>query len=124
MQFFLLLHQWQDFGLIVLRLAIGAIFLVHGTGKWAMWATKPSDYMSAGMLNLMRFLSIVEPLGAIAILAGFLTQLAAAGLSIIMLGAIYLKITAWKSPFSANDKLGWEFDFVIIGGAISLFLSG
>lgn len=124
MEFLGNLHQYSDYGLLVLRIALGVIFLVHGTMKWAMWKMQPSAQMSGGMINVMKFLSIVEPLGAIAILAGFLTQFAALGLAIIMLGAIYMKITAWKFPFFSQTNTGWEFDFMNLAGLIMLILAG
>jgi len=124
MEFFANLYQFGDWGLLALRVAVGAIFLIHGTQKWAMWKMQPSEQMPAGMLWLMKFLSIAEPLGAIAVLTGFLTQLAAVGLGIIMIGAIVLKKTMMKVPFAAQDKTGWEFDFIILAANVAIFFFG
>lgn len=124
MEYFANLHQFGDFGLLALRIAVGIIFLVHGTQKWAMWKMQPSEQMPSGMISLMKFLSIVEPLGAIAILGGFLTQLAAAGLGIIMIGAIGLKVGMMKVSFAPRDKAGWEFDFILLAATVALFFSG
>lgn len=124
MGFFFTLQQFSAFGLLALRIAIGAIFWVHGTAKWAMWRTPPSAQMPSGMLRLMKILSIAEPVGALMLAAGFLTQIAAAGLGVIMLGALYFKIRAWKIPFTAQDKTGWEFDLMILAGAIALLFLG
>ncbi|MBI2444371.1 MAG: DoxX family protein [Candidatus Magasanikbacteria bacterium] len=92
--------------------------------KWKMWKMTPSEQMPSGMLSLMKFLSVVEPLGGIAVLLGFLTQLAAAGLGLVMLGALRFKLGVWKMPFMAQDKTGWEFDLLILAAAIALFLMG
>lgn len=124
MESFANLYQFSNWGLFVLRIAVGVIFLVHGTQKWTMWKMQPSEQMPASMISLMKFLSIVEPLGALAVLMGFLTQLAAAGLGIIMIGAIGLKIGMMKIPFTVNDKTGWEFDFIILAATIALFFFG
>ena len=124
MEFFANLHQFGDWGLLALRIAAGAIFLVHGTQKWAMWKMQPSEQMPAGMISLMKFLSIVEPLGGLAVLVGFLTLLAAIGLGILIIGAIGLKIGTIKVPFAPRDKTGWEFDFIILAAAIALFFFG
>ena len=125
MSFFASLHTYSDWSLLVLRLIVAATFLAHGKTKWAMWNTKPSDQMPASMLNIMRLLSICEPLGAVALIVGFLTQLAALGLTIIMLGAINLKVNKMKAPFAVTrDKPGWEFELLIVGGTIVLFFSG
>lgn len=122
MGFFANLHQLSDWALLVLRVGVGAIFLVHGTQKWAMWKLQPSAQLPASMLSLLKFLSIVEPLGGLAVLAGFLTQPAAAGLAIIMLGAIRLKIIQMHKGFSGEG--GWEFDFIILTAAFALVFMG
>ena len=124
MEFLENLHQYSDYGLLALRIALGVIFLVHGTMKWAMWKMQPSPQMPASMIGMMKFLSIVEPLGGLAILAGFLTELATIGLSLVMLGAIYFKITQWKVPFMSQTNTGWEFDFINLAGLIALILMG
>jgi len=118
------LHQYSDLGLFILRFALGTIFWVHGTGKLKMWKMTPSEQMPKKMINLMRLLSICEPLGALAMFSGFLVQPAALGFSIIMLGAINAKITKWKTPFWAQTNTGWEFDFLILATSIALIILG
>ena len=86
MGFFFSLHQFSDFALLALRIALGAVFLTHGLGKRKLWSMQPSAQMPAGMLRNLRILSIAEPAGALGMLVGFLTQLAALGLVIAMLG--------------------------------------
>jgi len=122
MQFLANLHQLGDVGLLALRIGVGVIFLVHGSQKWAMWKMQPSAQMPVGMLATMKFLSIVEPLGGLAVLVGFLTQFAAAGLGIIMIGAIQFKIGQMHRKFSGEG--GWEFDLILLAAAIVLFFSG
>lgn len=124
MSFFASLHASQDWGLLVLRLVVAATFLAHGRAKWGMWKQKPSDKMPASMLNIMRLLSICEPLGGAALILGFLTQLAALGLAIIMLGALNLKIRTMKTPYMGTEKAGWEWELLILGGNVALFFAG
>lgn len=124
MQFLSNLNEFSDWGLLALRIGVGIIFLVHGKMKWAMWKMEPSEQMPAKMISLMKFLSIVEPLGGAALIAGFLTQIAALGLGIIMLGAIPMKIKMMKEPFTSQEKAGWEFDFILLAGCITLFFIG
>lgn len=107
------LYDYADLGLLALRGAIAAIFLVHGPAK-----------LSGKMGSFMTFIGAAETAGGLAILVGFLTQLAAVGLGIIMLGAIYKKITEWKIPFTAMDKTGWEFDLLILAGCVTLLFFG
>lgn len=115
---------YGDWGLVAIRIAVGTIFLAHGTMKRGMWKMQPSPQMSAGMISTMRFLSVVEPLGGIAVLAGFLTQWAAIGLGIIMIGAIKMKVLKWNAPFAATDKNGWELDLLILTACIMLLVAG
>lgn len=123
-EFFMSLHQYGDWGLLALRIALGCIFFVHGKAKWSMWKMSPSEQMSAGMISMMRFLSIVEPLGAIAALSGFFAQAAAMGFICVMMGAIALKRQKMHVPFMAQNGTGWEFDFMILAGATALLFLG
>jgi putative oxidoreductase len=109
---------------VVLRLAIGVIFIAHGTMKWSMWGMEPSEHMSSAMLTIFKILSIAEPLGAVAIMLGFLTRVAAIGLSIIMIGAINSKINVMNIGFMARQGTGWEFDFLILSSVICLLFLG
>ncbi len=113
-----------DWGLLALRVAIGIIFIVHGTAKRSMWKMQPSEQMPAILLWLMRVLSVVEPLAGLAIWAGLMTRLAAMALTVVMLGALRYKILIWKTPFTANDKSGWEFDLILLAAAMVLVTMG
>ena len=124
MKFFNRLASHPSYGLLVLRLAVGLIFIIHGVLKWQVWSATPGPQMSANMLNLMKFLSVVEPLGGLALLFGFLTQLAAAGLALIMIGAIYMKLYVWHFGFISQTTIGAEFDVVLLAANICLFVCG
>jgi len=116
------LHHFSNWGLLALRLGVGITFLVHGSQKRAMWRMQPSAQMPASMLSLLRTLSIAEPLGGVATVVGFLTQAAAAGFIVVMLGAIRLKMTQWHKGFTGEG--GWEFEFLLLVGAIALLFLG
>jgi putative oxidoreductase len=122
LDFLFSLYNHVDWALLGLRLAVGAIFLAHGISKWPMWKMQPSAEMPKGMLMTMRLLSVAEPLGGAAVLLGLLTQFAAAGLGIIMLGALYLKITKWHAKFTGNN--GWELDLLLLAANFLLFMMG
>ncbi len=118
----LLSNDFNTIGLLVLRLGIAVSFLYHGLDKLKMWKMKPSEEMPATFLNQLRLLSIAEPLGAVALISGFLTQFAAAGFIIIMLGAIHLKVTQMQKEF--GEPGGWELDVVLLTGSVALLLAG
>ena len=79
--------------LLVLRLALGAVFIVHGGQK--LFIMGPSG--TGGMLMQMHvpaagiigpILSVVEPLAGVGVLLGLLTRLAGLAIACDMLGAI------------------------------------
>lgn len=113
------LHTYTDWGLLALRLVIAAIFFAHGLPKHKAWK-QPAQ----GMNGMMRVLSIAEPLGALAMLVGFLVQPAAVGLGLVMAGAIYFKATKWKVPFSSGETSAWEFDLLILASCLLLLTTG
>jgi len=115
--FFVSLHYLSDVALLILRLALGAVFLVHGLPKRGLWSAQPSAQMPAGMLTRLRILSIAEG-------AGGLTQLAALGLVIVMLGAITFLITKAHRKFKEANAPGWEFEFLLLVIALALAIRG
>ena len=124
MGFFAQLHQLSDFALLVLRVGLGTIFIVHGTHKRRLWNVQPSEQMPVGFLRTLRFLSIAEPAGGLGVLVGFLTQLAALGLALVMLGALRFLITKMHRKFTGENVAGWEFEFLLLIVAIALFVMG
>jgi len=120
----LLFEGMGDVGIFILRIFIGLIFIYHSHGK-----LKNSKGMATAMGNpqmsgFVMFLGVVELVGAVALILGFLTELAAVGLIVIMLSAIYKKSSKWKVGFSSMKTTGWEFDFVILGSAIAIAFIG
>ncbi len=104
---------YGSLGLLALRLAVAAIFFVHGSRK-----------LNGSMGGFMTFIGVCETLGAVAILLGFLTQWAALGLAIIMLGATYKKIFEWHVPFADMKTTGWELDLIILAACVALITMG
>src|SRR5437773_698651 len=123
MGFFASLHHFSDVALLALRIALGAVFLTHGLGKRKMWSMQPSAQLPAGMLRNLRILSIAEPAGGLGVLVGFLTQLAALGLVVAMLGALQFLITKVHRKFT-GETAGWEFEFMLLITALALVILG
>lgn len=114
----------RNLSLLLLRLIVAAIFLYAGYAKLSFWSAAPEG-MSAAMVNLIKFLSIVEPLGAVALIFGFLTRWVASGLAIIMAGAIYiLYFTMNASIFTSPRGIGVDYNFLILSGCIVLIAFG
>src|SRR6266511_295445 len=124
MQLFARLHQLSDVALLLLRIGIGTVFLVHGTAKRRLWKMQPSAQMPLGFLRTLRLLSIAEPAGGLAVLVGFLTQPAALGLALVMLGALRFLIVDAHRAFTTETAAGWEFELVLLFVALALALMG
>jgi putative oxidoreductase len=114
----------QDTALLLLRLVVAAVFLYAGTAKWPFWSSPPAG-MSVVLHNVLKFLSIVEPLGSLALLLGVLTRWAAAGLGIIMVGAIfYARLTLHAGLFTSPLGTGLDYNLLILAGCVALIAFG
>lgn len=116
------LMQYNNVGLLILRLSVAAIFIYHAMPKLT---NAKSMATMVGMPAVMVFmLGLVELLASIGIIIGFYTQIAALLLSIVMVGAILMKIMKWGVPFGAMDKTGWEFDLILLAANIVILVNG
>jgi len=85
-----ILAQFADLALLSLRLMVGLIFFTSGWRHVTNAEARSKDIeMSKGFT---RFLGLLECAGALGVALGLLTQFAAMGLMLIMLGAIQEKI--------------------------------
>ena len=106
------LARFTDLGLLFLRLMIGIVFLSSGWGHVKDPATRGKSIgMSKGFTMV---LGLAEIAGSLGIIFGVLQQLAASGLILIMLGAIYKKIFAWHTGFWGDKASGWHYDLMIV----------
>ncbi len=112
------LNKFGDLAMLAMRVIIGAIFIGHGMMKFGAWS-QPAE----GMNIVMMILSIAEPLGGIALVVGFLSRWAALGLSIIMIGAIYMKQFVWGGAFMGT-QMAWELDAAILGSLLVILCYG
>lgn len=117
-------NRVQNAALLLLRLVVAAVFLYAGTAKWPFWSS-PLEGMSVALHNVLRFLSVVEPLGGVALILGFLTRWAAAGLAIIMVGAIYYAgLTLHAGLFTSPQGTGLDYNLLILAGCVALVAFG
>ncbi len=120
-----------DWGLLALRVAVGIIFIVHGWPKLTQARTmgpamaQMGGGMSPGVATAFTYVQgTVEVVGAVLLIAGIWTQVVAAALAVIMLGAIGLKNSMMKTGFMAQQTTGWEFDFILVFANLLLMLTG
>jgi putative oxidoreductase len=106
------LENFADFALVFLRLMVGLVFIGSGYND-----LKDPDARSQSVglpKGLTIFIAIAELLGGVAVIVGVLSQLAAIGLIIIMLGAIQKKVFVWKTGFWGKDGLGWNYELILV----------
>lgn len=106
------LSRFTDLGLLLLRLMVGLVFVTSGYSHVTKSAERAKSIgMSQGFTI---FLGIAELAGGLGVAAGVLTQLAAFGLILIMLGAIGKKIFAWHTGFWGEKSSGWHYELMLI----------
>jgi putative oxidoreductase len=116
----------QAWGLMVLRVAVGIVFFMHGWQKLFMMGL-PGVTGFFGMLGIpapavaATVVSFLELVGGAALIAGLLTRWVAIPLAIEMLVATLL--VHLPNGFFAMDD-GYELVFLLLAGAVTLALAG
>lgn len=106
------LTQFADIAFLLLRLMVGAVFVSSG---WSHLKDPAGRSKSIGMTKgFTIFLGAAELAGSLGIMFGVLTQLAALGLILIMLGAIQKKIFVWHTGFWGEKNSGWHYDLMFV----------
>ncbi len=116
--------KYSDWSLIFLRLGIGIVFLVHGVQKLLSVSGTAGFFAQLGIPAPLLFtwiVTLVEAVGGLFLIIGFLTRWSALLLSINILVAIFL-VHLKNGFFAANG--GYEFALVLLLGALALLFSG
>ena len=116
------LTQYNDIGLLILRLTVAVIFIYHALPK--LKNAKGMAQMMGMPAGMILMLGGMEAVASLGLVFGVYSQLSALILAIIMLGAIGMKIMKWRVPFAAMDKTGWEFDLILLAASIAILLNG
>lgn len=91
---------------------VGIVFVTSGCGHLKDPAGRAKSIgMSKGFTV---FLGAAETAGGLGVTFGVLTQLAAIGLILIMLGAIWKKIFEWHTGFWGEKASGWHYDLMFV----------
>jgi putative oxidoreductase len=107
------LSSFTDAALLLLRLIAGIIFAASG---WSHVKDPEGRGKSIGMSPAFTaVLGAAELAGAAGLVLGVLTQPAAAGLILLMLGAIQKKMFVWKTGFwGKHGTDGWHYDLMLV----------
>ncbi|HKV26660.1 MAG TPA: DoxX family protein [Candidatus Acidoferrales bacterium] len=106
------LLRYEDFGILLLRIMAGVIFISSG---WSHVKSPAERSKKIGMSKgFTIFLGTAEMAGSLGIMFGVLTQIAALGLILLMLGAIQKKIAVWHTGFWGKEGYGWHYDLMLV----------
>jgi putative oxidoreductase len=104
--------HFVDWSLFFLRLMVALVFGTSGFNHLKEPRARAKSIRMSVRFTI--FLGVAELAGALGLLFGVLTQWAAIGLILLMLGAIYKKITVWKTGFWGENSMGWHYDLMLI----------
>jgi putative oxidoreductase len=119
---------------LVLRLALGVVMFPHGAQKLLGWFGGLGVFGTIELFHQLGFSTLVavlvtigEFLGGLGLLLGFLSRVAAAGIGIIMVGAVLT--VNWRNGFFMNwagkpVREGFEFHILAIGLVVAIMILG
>jgi putative oxidoreductase len=119
--------------LTILRIALGVVMLPHGLQKTIGWfgghgfSATMDGFTGAGIPALFAFLAIAaESAGALALITGFTTRIAAFGVGVTMLVASLMhKANGFFMNWTGQQKgEGVEFHILAIAIAVALMIGG
>ena len=98
--------------IVVKLVMIGLVFVTSG---WSHLLKADERSKSIGMSKgFTIFLGAAEVMGSLGVIVGVLTQWAALGLILVMLGAIQKKIFVWHADFWGKGSQGWHYDLMLV----------
>lgn len=130
-----LIQTNEDFSIIFLRLGLGVVFFAHGSQKLFGWfggygfnGTMNLFTGSLGIPALFAFLAIMaEFFGALGLLFGLLTRLAAFGIATVMVVAVLMVHLQYGFFMNWSGKLqgeGIEYHLLVLTISIVLMING
>jgi len=117
------LAQFTDVALLLMRVMVGLVFITSGWNHLKNPEARSKDIgMSKGFTIL---LGAAEVAGSFGVIFGVLTQLAATGLILLMLGAIQKKIFVWRTGFwGESGTNGWSYDTMLVVMSLVIVTTG
>ncbi len=101
---------------------VGIVFVNSG---WNHLKNPEERSKSIGMSKgFTIFLGAAELAGGLGVTFGVLTQLAAMGLILLMLGAILKKIFVWHTGFWGQKTYGWHYDLILVVMNLVIMFTG
>lgn len=113
-------------GELILRLALGSVFLTHG------WPKLKNPPQFAGFLRELGMpapgvaawdVALLETVGAALLIAGIITRPLALALAADMAVAL-AKVRVLKAPFTSGSQSGWDFELMLFAVSLALVFTG
>jgi putative oxidoreductase len=116
------LLQFSDVALLCLRLLVAVVFFESGRRH----ASDPVGRAASIGLSpgTTRMLGLAEMAAALGVAFGLLTQVAALGLMLVMLGAIQKKVFVWRISFWGEQTYGWHYDLLFLVANLVILTTG
>jgi len=124
----------EDYAALVLRLGLAIVFFPHGAQKVLGWfggsgaRATIQGFSKMGLPPLVTVLVMAAEFGgAILLVLGLLTRLAAVGIGALMVAAILLvhgKVGFFMNWFGNQKGEGFEYHLLAIGMAVALLITG
>jgi putative oxidoreductase len=117
------LSRFLDIALLLMRFMVGAVFMTSGLKDLKNPQERSKDIeMSKGFTI---FLGAAELAGGLGVILGVFAQLAALGLTVIMLGSIQKKIFVWHTGFwGSSGTNGWSYDAMLVAMNLVIVTTG
>ena len=129
-----LLATKDDVGAFIARIILGIVILPHGLQKLlgmfggAGFSGTVDFFVSSGIPAFVAILIIIgESFGALGLILGFLSRIAAFGITLIMLGAIFmvhLPNGFFMNWFGSNAGEGYEYHILAVGLGLIVLIKG
>ncbi|KRE40302.1 DoxX family protein [Paenibacillus sp. Soil522] len=118
------MNKQTQIGLLLLRLALGLTFFIHGFVKFQGGIANTAGwFQSLGLPGFAAYLvAIIELAGGLAIILGFGTRIVSVLFSLIMLGAI-VKVKFALGFLGNGQMAGYELDVAFLFMSICLALA-
>ncbi|WP_442597685.1 DoxX family protein [Neobacillus sp. D3-1R] len=115
----------NEIGALILRVTLGALFLVHGVVKFQGGIENIVGWFSSiGLPGFMAYaVALIEIIGGIALIVGLGTRIVSTILSLLMIGAI-LKVKLSVGLLGNGQMAGYELDLGFLAMAVYLLISG
>ncbi|GAB2971898.1 DoxX family protein [Streptomyces pseudoechinosporeus] len=119
----------SDTGLLMLRIAVGAIFIAHGWGDASQEGgagANTANYRDAGIplpeLSAW-FGAYMQLVGGVLVILGVFTRLVSAGLAVVMAGALIF-VHPGESLVMGQDGSGSGFALIMLAASLALLGTG